>query len=138
MNEAVEVEAKREQLLTHALAVAARGVQVNDGYTYIVHSRDLVDYADTIRTLIATVERQRVIHREFVAEVISRVVQANESNPILSRARDAHSRIGSDPTEWLKYQAAFPVPGDTPEHLTHAGAVLRLENWIAINDTELM
>lgn len=43
---------EREALISHAVAIAARGVQVNDGHQYMVPARDLVDCADTIRALV--------------------------------------------------------------------------------------
>ena len=48
----------QEDLKHYALALAAKGVQVDDGHTYQVPARDLVDYANTIRTLVSALDQK--------------------------------------------------------------------------------
>ena len=55
---------ERGALVDHALRIASKGVQINDGHTYSVHAHDLVDYAETIRALVLEIRRQGPITDE--------------------------------------------------------------------------
>lgn len=57
-------DAEREALVDHALRIASKGVQINDGHTYSVHAHDLVDYAETIRALVLEIRRHGPITDE--------------------------------------------------------------------------
>lgn len=41
-----------KEIRDHALGLASKGVQINDGYTYNLHAADIVDYNETIRALV--------------------------------------------------------------------------------------
>ena len=49
-------EAEVKDILTLANVVAYKGVQVNDGHTYMVPASDLSQYAQVIHELIEVVE----------------------------------------------------------------------------------
>lgn len=41
-----------KEIRDHALSLASKGVQINDGHIYNVHAADIVDYNETIRALV--------------------------------------------------------------------------------------
>ncbi|WNN95142.1 hypothetical protein SEA_MAGRITTE_191 [Microbacterium phage Magritte] len=47
---------EREELIRDALALADKGVQINDGHVYQVPAHDLVLYSETIRALVAELQ----------------------------------------------------------------------------------
>lgn len=55
----------QDELLAYALNLASKGVQTDDGHQYLVHAHDLVDYAETIRALVADHKALRHMHNEL-------------------------------------------------------------------------
>lgn len=51
---------EREALIAHALDIATKGVQINDGHKYLVAAADLVDFAETIKALTEMLRPQGV------------------------------------------------------------------------------
>lgn len=54
-----------DEFLSYALDLAAKGVQTDDGHQYLVDARDLVNYAETIRALVADHKALRHMHNEL-------------------------------------------------------------------------
>ncbi|WP_091232573.1 hypothetical protein [Microbacterium sp. 3J1] len=80
---------EREALIDHALALASKGVQVNDGHTYGVHAHDLVDYADTIRALVEILQRECEIEYGIRGDVDSPMASREAAEQAIERMAKA-------------------------------------------------
>lgn len=63
MTDLTELDA--DEILAYALNLAGKGVQIDDGHQYLVHAHDLVDYAETLRALVADHKALRHMHNEL-------------------------------------------------------------------------
>ncbi len=87
-------------LIAEAHRVAGLGVQIDDGHTYQVPARDLVQYAETIRALIRELEREPVFVDDAMVE----------------RAVHVMLHEGLDGRTWPEYaRAVLTVALDTSE-----------------------
>jgi hypothetical protein len=74
-----------DEILVHALKLASKGVQADDGQKYLVPAADLVDYAETISALVADHKALRSMHNELrtvanahIAELEAEVARLSE------------------------------------------------------------